>query len=179
MSVIPPTFDELVAESTRVVRGKVTAVRSAYVDTPQGQAIKTYVTVQVAHTLKGAATPTVELQFLGGTIGGDALTIPGMPKFRSGQDAIFFIGRNGETFCPLIAAGHGCYRVHREPGTQRDYVTRDNGVPLASTDEVSEPLEEIAAAPVAPAQALTPADFEAKIAHTVARQIAARPVPPR
>lgn len=175
-SVMPPTFDELVTESTSVIHGRVTAVRSAYVDSPRGPVIKTFVTVAVSRTLKGSAADTVELQFLGGTVGDTTLDVEGMPKFKAGQEAIFFVGANGKTFSPLIAMGHGLYRIHHDVVAQRDYVTRENGAPLTSTEDVSQPLESRSAASVTSAPALTPADFENRIVATVQRQAANRTV---
>jgi hypothetical protein len=173
MSVIPPTFPELVAEAESIVRGEVTAISCAYVDTPGGERpIKTFVTFRVARTLKGTPPPadTVTLIFLGGTVGTDSLEVSGMPKFKIGDREIVFVARNGKTFCPLIGAGHGRYRVLRDAATQRDYVARENRTPLESTDEIALPLEApLAAARLkSAARALSPAAFEASVLSVVA-----------
>ncbi len=173
LSVVAPTFPELVAEAESIVRGEVTAISCAYVDTPGGERpIKTFVTFRVERTLKGAVPPadTVTLIFLGGTVGADSLEISGMPKFKIGDREIVFVARNGKTFCPLIAAGHGRYRVLRDAATRRDYVARENRTPLESTDDVALPLE----APLAAARlksvsrALSPDAFEASVLSAVA-----------
>lgn len=173
MSVLPPSFDELVGEAETVVRGEVTSVRAAYVDTPAGRAIKTFVTFHVERTLKGPAekADTLTLVFLGGTVGGDTLRVPGMPSFHLGDHEIVFVRGNGSTLCPLIAAGHGRYRVLHDAASNRDYIARENHTPLESTAEVGLPLEAPAAAAQmkSPARALTPADFEARVIETAAR----------
>lgn len=51
-SIIAPTFPELVAESQVIARVKVTEIRAAWSDTPQGRIIKTYVTFEVIKQLK-------------------------------------------------------------------------------------------------------------------------------
>ena len=78
LSVIPPTFAELVAESESIVRAEVTALRSDHDDDSPGRPIRTYVTFDVVRTLKGVtpAADTLTLVFLGGTVGPDTLSIP-------------------------------------------------------------------------------------------------------
>jgi hypothetical protein len=172
LSVIPPTFAELVAESESIVRGEVTAIRSAYDDSSPGRPIRTYVTFRVARTLKGPAPAgdSVTLIFLGGTVGADSLSVPGMPTFKLGDREIVFVARNGKTYCPLIAAGHGRYRILRDAATQRDYVARENRTPLEDPAEVVLPLvaSEVVARLKSPARALSPEEFEARIARAVA-----------
>lgn len=173
-SVLAPTFAELVAESDTIVRGTVTAIRSEEFDSPSGRGVHTFVTFAVERTLKGAATSTVTLRLLGGTIGKRTLRVVGLPTFTVGQRQLVFYARNGNTMCPLIAAGHGRYHVVTDAATQRDYVTRDNHVPLTSTDQVSLPLAADAFARVAsrlasPADALSLASFETLIADRLGR----------
>lgn len=172
MSVVPPTFPELVAEAESIVRGEVTALRSAYDEAAPGRPIRTYVTFRVERTLKGPApaADTLTLVFLGGTVGADSLEVSGMPKFNIGDREIVFVAHNGKTYCPLIAAGHGRYRVLRDAATQRDYIARENRTPLEDTSEVVLPLEAPAAAArlKSAARALSPADFETSILQVVA-----------
>lgn len=173
MSVVPPSFDELVAVADNVVRGEVTSVRSAYVDRPSGRVIRTFVTIHVERTLKGPAAPTdtLVLSFLGGTVGSDSLGVSGMPAFHAGDREIVFVGANGRTFCPLVAAGHGRYHLLHDAATDRDFVARDNLTPLESTADIVLPLE--TAAPgnrlKSAARALSPGDFETRIVEAVAR----------
>jgi hypothetical protein len=171
MSVVPPTFAELVAESESIVRGEVTAIRSAHDDTSPGRPIRTYVTFRVARTLKGPApaADSVTLVFLGGTVGADSLEVAGMPRFTVGDREIVFVARNGRTFCPLIAAGHGRYRVLRDAATQRDYIARENRLPLESTAEVALSLDApaVVARLKSPDRALSPEAFEASVVAAV------------
>lgn len=171
MSVVPPTFAELVAESSSVVRGVVTAIHSEEFDSPQGRGVRTLVTLRVERALKGTPADTVTLSLLGGTVGKRTLRVVGMPAFRVGQREIVFVARNGEVMCPLIGAGHGRYHVVTDATTQREYVTRDNLVPLSSTDEVQLPLEStaVAARVKSASDALTLSAFESQIADTVSR----------
>ena len=111
MSVLPPTFAELVAEAEFVVRGVVTDVRTEEFDSPDGRGVRTLVTLRVERALKGAPGETVTLSMLGGTSGRRTLTIPGMPQFRVGQRELVFVAQNGRVFCPLVRIGHGRYHL--------------------------------------------------------------------
>ncbi len=162
MSVIAPSFEELVAESEYVVRGTVTDVHAEAFTTPTGTAIRTLVTLRVERALKGAPGESVTIYILGGKVGSRRIHIEGLPEFHVGDRQIVFYAHNGTTVCPLIAAGHGRYHVKHDEASGRDFVLRDNGAPLTSTAEVRQSLE----APVDPtrtATALGLGDFESRI----------------
>jgi len=164
MSVVAPTFDQLVQDATTVFRGTVTDVHSVTVDTPQGSAIRTLVTFQVERALKGSPQPQVTLSFLGGKVGHRNMHVLGMPTFAVGQREIVFVGAEGNSVCPLLAAGHGRYHVRHDVKTGHEYVARENNTPLTSTDDVAKPLEaNTAAASTNSATALTSDEFETRI----------------
>lgn len=169
MSVVPPSFDELVSSADVVVRGVVTDVHCTTFDTPQGEAIQTVVTLRVERTLKGSAGPEVTVKLLGGKVGARTLTILGMPTFRVGERQIVFLSNNGRAICPLVAAGHGRYHVQHDPESRRDVVLRDNRSPLASTSEVADPIEEHSGAAARSQVPLTVDDFEGRIVESVRR----------
>jgi hypothetical protein len=170
-SVVAPSFAELVGEAQLIVRGKVSAVRCAWADTPQGRVIKTYVTFAVQKRLKGATPDELVLEFLGGEIDGEGMRVEGMPKFIEGRTEILFLSGNGLRFCPLVGLMHGRYRVLTEPATARAFVARDDGVPLESEHDVqlpqglNSPVNRLKRA----ATALAPEAFEQKIAAEAAR----------
>lgn len=176
-SVIPPSFPELVAEAEAIYRGSVTASEARRVAAPDGTSvIKTFVTFAVDRVLKGTARDQVVLEFLGGTVGDETLTISGVPTFNLGDREIVFVRRNGQVFCPLVGVMHGRYRVLRDEGERRDFVARENRAPLTEVADVALPMTEVPAAlrAAARARALAPADFEARIA-TEVRQPTPRP----
>jgi hypothetical protein len=174
-TVVPPSFPELVAEADAIYRGEVTSVKARRVERPDGEGsvIKTFVTFAVERVLKGPEQVEITLEFLGGTVGEESMTVTGMPKFNVGAREILFVQKNGVQFCPLVALTHGRYRVLRDEATEREHVARDNGVPLTDTAEVQLPIttlpEPVRAASSASAmeRALTPAAFEASIAAEV------------
>lgn len=172
-SVVPPDFPQLVAEADSIYRGRVSAVEARRVERPAGgSVIKTFVTVAVSRTLKGAEQKEITLEFLGGKIGDEVLEVSGVPKFTVGQQGYVFVQQNGRQFCPLVRLGHGLYRVARDDAAQRDYVQRDNGLPLNDVADVALPLGETplsAAARRDVSRAMSPADFEAQITGQVRR----------
>lgn len=170
-SVIPPTFQELASEAEAIIRGRVTDIAVRRSSAPDGTpVIKTRVTFAVERTLKGAEHPAITLEFLGGTIGDESLFVAGMPRFELGATDYLFIERNGLQFCPLVAVRHGRYRLLRDAGG-REFVARDNAVPLTDVGEVVLPLS--ALPPVirsaGVAGALSPAAFEAAVVAEVSR----------
>jgi hypothetical protein len=168
-SVVPPKFPELVAEADAIYRGRVTAVEARRVARPDGGSlIRTYVTVAIDRTLKGAEQPEITLDFLGGTLGDETLEVSGVPKFTVGDRGIVFVQRNGRQFCPLVRLAHGTYRIQRDAATAREFVARHNHLPLNDVAEVQLPLEGTPAAVAAAARrdvsrALSPEAFEAQV----------------
>ena len=167
MTVVPPGFDELVAESGRIVRARVVSAEPFRTTARDGrEIIKTRVTWEVDRTLKGEPARTLTLEFLGGRIGDRGVHVPGMPQFGSGNDDYLFIAPNTASFCPLVAAGHGRYPVRTDGSTGRRFVARENGRPLADTAEVVQPLSGHAAS--APAAGLSPEAFEQAVLQSLA-----------
>src|SRR5688572_16611277 len=176
-SVVPPSFPELVGEADAIYRGRVSAIQAKRVELPNGEGsvIKTFVTLVVERVLKGPEREEVTLEFLGGTVGDESITVSGMPKFNLGAKEIVFVQKNGQQFCPLVGLMHGRYRVLRDEATAREHIARDNGVPLTDTSEVELPITTLpgpvraASAASASANALTPAAFESSITTEVQR----------
>lgn len=170
-SVIPPTFPELVAEAEEIVRGRVTDIAVRRSSAPDGTpVIKTHVTFTVERTLKGPERQEITLELLGGTIGDESLVVTGLPRFEIGSTDYLFVERNGVQFCPLVAVRHGRYRLLRDTGG-REFVARDNAVPL---NDVGEVVLTLAVLPTvvrsaSTAGALAPAAFEAAISAEVSR----------
>jgi hypothetical protein len=176
-TVIAPAFNELVAESEVIARVTVTAVRPAWVDTPEGRIIKTFVTFRVVRALKGTPAAELTLPFLGGELDGQSMRVSGMPRFTVGQtDIVFISDTRGVQFSPLVGLMHGRYRVQTDAATARDYIARDDGAPLESEADVQ--LPQAANSPAnrlkSVARALSPADFESRISAELARHAAQR-----
>ena len=170
-SVIPPSFPELVNEAEFIARAKVKSVRCAWVDSPQGRIIKTYVTLEVQKRLKGEPPSEITLQLLGGELDGQSMRVAGMPQFTVGEIEIVFVKGNGVRFCPLIGMMHGRYHVQSD-ATRGEYVARSDGVPLENESDVQLPQGQSAVVDrlKSVANALSAQSFEQKIAHEVTRR---------
>lgn len=172
-TVLPPEFSELVGAATQIVRGEVTAVRSEWRGAGDTHRIVTVVTVQVHRRIVGEAPDTLELEFLGGTVGDQTLRVDGQPHFRVGDRQILFVENNGQQICPLVAMMYGHYGIERDPADKsREIVTRGEGIPLRSVADVSRPLAAPPPASVGstarslPAPPLSVESFEASIRST-------------
>jgi hypothetical protein len=171
-TIIPPTFNELVTEADTIVRGTVTEVHSVAVPSSQGPAIHTLVTLKVERALKGSPGDSLTLTLLGGTVGRRTLRVEGLPQFHVGERTIVFVAKNGRVMCPVIGARHGLFRVTADANGTADIVTRDNGQPLTSVEQVPQSLdgatpERLVSAATAPLDVQT---FEARITDALAEQ---------
>lgn len=169
-TVVPPDFEQLVNESDFVARAVVESVRSEYRDGPQGRLIYTRVRFALREPVIGSTSTSFELEMLGGQIGDDRLIVNGAPVFRVGDEDFLFVRDNGRTITPLVAMMHGRYPVRRD-ATGREFVARNNDVPLQDVAEVALPMTTGEAAAlqrksVKSADALTPAQFTAQIRAT-------------
>lgn len=170
-TVVPPDFDQLVNESDYVVRAVVESTRAEYRDGPQGRLIVTIARLRIRETVAGQPPATVDLEMLGGQIADDRLIVNGAPIFRVGDEDFLFVRDNGRSITPLVALMHGRYPVHRDAASGREYIARSNDVPLQDVAEVALPMTtgEVAARQrraVRASDALSPADFSAKIRST-------------
>jgi hypothetical protein len=138
MSVIAPTFSELVAKAETVARVEVVSQSSQWDTSVSGQkVIHTYVQCRVIKQLKGAEQTTLSLRFLGGQVDGAVMQIPDMPTFVTGRRYIVFVAANGRAFCPLVGVMHGTYSLAAD-SAGIEHVRRSNGAALRSTAEVTQ-----------------------------------------
>jgi hypothetical protein len=146
-TVLPMTFDEVLAEATTVVRGEVVDVRSDWRDRQPGSGpIVTFVTVRVQQTLKGGPSTQMLLEFLGGTVGDRTLTVADMPEFRVGDRDILFINDVGRPASPIVGFFVGRFPIRVDAFTGREFVTTFDGHPLSdAADVASAPAKSLSA----------------------------------
>ena len=171
LSVIPPTFEQLVSTAEVVIDGEVTGVRTELSSYQGRPLVYTFVAIRVLDALKGAPGETIELRMLGGTVGDVTLHVSGVPKFRAGERHLLFVEGNGANFCPLVAVPHGYYPIARRGSDGAEVVLRSNGEPLVEVAEVVEDLHSHAQAHGGKGdigRAMTVADFKSRIRAEVA-----------
>jgi hypothetical protein len=173
-TVIAPEFDELVSKADYVVRATVKSVSSAWRDQHGERNIYTQVELKVKEVVAGTPPSPVVLEVLGGQVGDQVLEVDGVPQFNVGEEGIFFVQGNGVQFCPLVAVMHGNYRIKHDGANNRDFVARDDGSPLESEQEVSQPMKSarVRSSNTQAAKGLSPDEFITKI--RASRQAAAQ-----
>jgi hypothetical protein len=172
LSVIPPTFDELIAEAGHVVVAEVVASQPEWRTNQAQRAIFTSVRFRVEDTLKGAALPEITVGFLGGTIGDETLHVAGMPRFSPHERVILFLSSNRTEICPLIGAYHGRFEILKDAVTGAETVARHDGsiVRYSEAPDLASPKN--AAAPVRP---LTAQEFKQRIRDRLANSAPTNP----
>lgn len=135
-TVIPPTFDALVAGAGTIFVAEVIGQRAEWEATPHGRSIVTYVTFRVEDVWKGAAGAVTQLEFLGGTIGNRRMEVVGMPVFRIGQRDVLFVSSTVRAVSPLVGFMHGRMRIERDVATGVDRVRTYDGRSLGSVAQV-------------------------------------------
>ena len=133
--------------------------------------IVTLVKARVLNRVVGAPPQFVELEFLGGRIGGRSMIVTDQPEFVPGDHDLLFVTGNGRQVCPLVSMMYGRYPVVTDPAdATRAVVAREDGSALQSTDDVNRPLQahrepgqRQRAAAVGAAPAMQVEEFEGRI----------------
>ena len=117
--VIPTEFRQVVSDSSLIVRGRVTDVRSV-----EGQhGIDSVATVAIENIIKGHASGFVYVRMPGGQIGNTRWVMPGVPTLREGQRFVFFLRPAiGDTSHRPIGLSLGLYRIQADPISGRPVV---------------------------------------------------------
>ncbi len=118
--VIPAEFREVVRESSVIVRGRVTDVRSEM--TP-GAGIESIATIAVESRMKGDSGSFVYVRVPGGEVGRSRVVMTGSVTFQTGQRAVFFLRPSGadSTMRP-VGLTQGIYRLQPEARTGQPVV---------------------------------------------------------
>lgn len=167
-TVTPPDFEQLVNESDYVVRAVVTKVTSEWRGERGQGAIVTKIELDVREVISGTPPQPLVLEMIGGKVGDEEMRIEGAPRFEVGQEDILFVQGNGRNIHPLFALMHGRYPIRREGSGGREFVCRDNRVPLEDPAEVALPMTDGATAELQrrmkdPSRALTPGEMSQRI----------------
>lgn len=120
-STLYPVMDRhLVKEAELIFAGQVTDIqyKSSSVIFRGGIPVPhTFVTCSINQVFKGrsAAGKSITLRLEGGPEEGDpahVLEVEGVPVFRTGDEGVFFVRRNGAQICPLVGWQQGFIRIY-------------------------------------------------------------------
>ena len=116
-SLIPVSFDEMVAGSQAIVHGRVSAVGGEM--SGDRRSISTLVTVDVADDLKGELGSQVTFRVPGGRVGRYRRIIVGAPVFAEGDEVVVFLTARAPSIPYLFGLSQGVYRVARDAAGRR------------------------------------------------------------
>ena len=136
MTVIPPTFDELVGQAELIFEGTVNEVKSERIGEGAQRRIVTYVTFGVDEPIKGEPGSAYTIRMLGGTVDGETMEVTDAPKFKKGDRDIVFVENNGKQFIPLVGIMHGRYRVAKDKQTGEQTLLTNSGHPLGDVSQI-------------------------------------------
>ena len=169
-TVIPPSFEDMVARAEVVFEGEVVDGRAHFTASADGTSIVTDVSFRVVKVLKGAAPSTIVLQFLGGEVGDQALRVDGVPTFARGDRDVIFAVTSAPQVSPIVGFMHGRVRITADGAARQEIVRSFDGAPLRETGAIGARDQRPLA--LKPAMSLTA--FEAAVADEVTRQAAMR-----
>jgi hypothetical protein len=108
------SFDEMVAKSTMIVRGRISpsSVRQ------HGAIFYSHYTVQVSEQYKGPSARQIDVVLPGGTIGRSQQTFSGVPTFSPDSDVVLFLWTSKSGLTHVIGLSQGILQVSKDPSGQ-------------------------------------------------------------
>jgi hypothetical protein len=130
------SIEKMSVEADAVITGEVTGVQSAW--RSDQTTIDTTTTVKVAECIAGPCTDEMKLMHRGGTVGDNALYIPGMPQFKQGQNVLLFLrkdpeGRQG--VWAVFGMCQGMFVIEKDAKDGKLYAQQQGGAALAEPDK--------------------------------------------
>jgi len=104
------TFEEMVAKSTSIVRGKIalSSVRQ------HGAIYYSHYTIQVSEQYKGASAKMIDVVMPGGTIGRSQQTFSGVPVFAADTELVLFLWKSKSGLTHIIGLTQGIFQVSKD-----------------------------------------------------------------
>jgi hypothetical protein len=175
LSVLPVDFNNLVDDADSIFQGEVLSVRSDWTGLNENRHIATFVQFRVVRVFKGSAPNPQTLEIFGGTVGTQAMKVPGLPEFQVGKMELLFVRNNGKEFCPLVGVFHGRFHIEKDAASGEERVFMNDGRALTETTQVGKSTEAPASASARSGQGMTVTDFGLRIQARLAETAAAKP----
>jgi hypothetical protein len=109
ITVVPITFEELVAESRVVVYARVADVHGRW--TADRRGIESVITLEALRYLKGNFGDGIEMLLPGGEAGGFINVLPGAPVVHEGDLIVLFLTSRGPSLLTPVGLTQGVFRV--------------------------------------------------------------------
>jgi len=104
------SLDEMIQESSGIVRAKVTGSRAAW----RGPSLYTYYQLQVLEAPKGPVQQNLEVAVTGGTADGVRQIAIGSPNLTIGSEYVIFLWTGKSGITQIIGLSQGLFRVTKE-----------------------------------------------------------------
>lgn len=108
------SFDEMVAKSTMIVRGRISLSNVQQ----HGAIHYSHYKIQVSEQFKGPAAKIVDVVLPGGTIGRSQQTFSGVPKFPADTDLVLFLWTSKSGLTHIIGLSQGIFQVSKDAAGQ-------------------------------------------------------------
>jgi len=108
------SFDEMVAKSTQIVRGRIALSNVRQ----HGAIFYSHYTVQVSEQYKGPTARIIDVVLPGGTIGRNQQTISGVPTFPAGSELVLFLWTSKSGLTHIIGLSQGVFQVSKDASGQ-------------------------------------------------------------
>ena len=120
--VLQRSPQQLGQQSSLVVRGKVTGVRSYWND--KHTKIFTEAALSVDQSYKGAPPATVRILQLGGVVDNVKVTVAGALQWRPDEEVVLFLEPYANGAYQVSGFSQGKFNVVRDPRTKQPYIER-------------------------------------------------------
>jgi hypothetical protein len=120
--IIHRTPQQLGQQSSLVIQGKVTGVRSYWND--KRTKIYTETTVQVDQTYKGTNPGTVRVLQLGGIVGKVKVAVAGALQWKMDEEVVLFLEQATADAYQVSGFSQGKFNVERDPETGQAFLRR-------------------------------------------------------
>lgn len=133
-TIVAQDLKAIVRQADIIADVTVTNIAPYWVSPGGSRAIHTRATFQVNRAIKGAASSTLVLSFLGGELNGVGLKITGMPQFSLGERYILFsYSPDKNMVSPVLGFDQGALRVVHDNESNVDRVYRYWGEPVSES----------------------------------------------
>jgi hypothetical protein len=131
------SLDEMIVQSTSIVRGKVTASWTAFT----GSVIYTHYQIQVSEQFKGSAQNSVEVVTPGGAVKGLTQSFSGSPVLKQGDEFVFFLWTSKTGMTWITGLTQGLFSLAGDGATDRT-ATRSASRELMLDPNTSRPVKD-------------------------------------
>jgi hypothetical protein len=115
------SVEQMTSAASMVVRARCVSTEARWQD---GE-IWTFSTFETEEAWKGIAPAILSVRLIGGHAGHLISTVPGVPRFRRGEEVILFLEATRTGDFTVTSWAQGTFRISRDPRTRLERVTQD------------------------------------------------------